>query len=43
MKLSATETVQVCYPLEAFHDGMLEFAIYGNNGYVLQSGSPVVA
>ncbi len=29
---------RVCYPLEDFDYGMREFAIYDNNGYVLQFG-----
>jgi len=37
------ELVRVCYPLESFHYGMREFAIYDNNGYVLQFGQPTVA
>lgn len=28
----------VCYPLEDFNYGMREFAIYDNNGYLLQFG-----
>lgn len=31
----------ICYPLEVFDWGMQEFAIYDNNGYVLQFGEPV--
>lgn len=30
--------VEVCYPPETFHYGMREFAIYDNNGYLLQFG-----
>nr|WP_199158167.1 VOC family protein [Pedobacter sp. ASV2] len=29
---------QICYPLEDFEYGMREFAIYDNNGYLLQFG-----
>jgi uncharacterized glyoxalase superfamily protein PhnB len=29
---------KVCYPLEAFEYGMREFAVYDNNGYLLQFG-----
>lgn len=29
---------KVCYPIETFDWGMREFAIYDNNGYVLQFG-----
>jgi uncharacterized glyoxalase superfamily protein PhnB len=35
------DTVEVCYPMEDFHYGMREFAIYDNNGYMLQFGSPL--
>ena len=28
----------ICYPLETFDYGMREFAIYDNNGYLLQFG-----
>jgi uncharacterized glyoxalase superfamily protein PhnB len=37
------ERVRVCYPLETFPYGMREFAIYDNNGYLLQFGQPTVA
>jgi hypothetical protein len=30
-----------CYELETFNYGMREFAIYDNNGYLLQFGQPV--
>lgn len=32
------DAVQVCYPLENFEYGMREFAVYDNNGYLLQFG-----
>ena len=32
---------RVCYPLEEFFYGMREFAIYDNNGYLLQFGQPL--
>ena len=32
------DRVRVCYPLENFEYGMREFAIYDNNGYLLQFG-----
>jgi len=35
------DVVKVCYPIEDFHYGMREFAIYDNNGYLLQFGSPL--
>ena len=31
----------VCYPIESFDYGMREFAVYDNNGYLLQFGQPV--
>lgn len=35
------DKVQVCYEIETFEWGMKEFAIYDNNGYLLQFGQPV--
>ncbi|WP_224485011.1 VOC family protein [Robertkochia aurantiaca] len=32
------DEVEVAYPLESFDYGMTEFAIYDNNGYMLQFG-----
>jgi len=32
------DEVQICYPLEDFEYGMREFAVYDNNGYLLQFG-----
>src|ERR1041385_1203781 len=32
---------KVCYEIENFEWGMREFAIYDNNGYLLQFGQPV--
>jgi uncharacterized glyoxalase superfamily protein PhnB len=29
---------KICYPIESFDYGMREFAIYDNNGYVIQFG-----
>jgi uncharacterized glyoxalase superfamily protein PhnB len=34
------DQAEVAYPLETFHYGMSEFAIYDNNGYMLQFGAP---
>lgn len=31
---------KVCYEMETFEWGMREFAIYDNNGYILQFGEP---
>ena len=35
------ENVKICYPLETFEWGMREFAIYDNNGYMLQFGQEI--
>jgi uncharacterized glyoxalase superfamily protein PhnB len=35
------DRVRIAYPMEEFHYGMREFAIYDNNGYLLQFGTPV--
>jgi Glyoxalase/Bleomycin resistance protein/Dioxygenase superfamily len=32
------DKVKICYPIENFEYGMREFAIYDNNGYLLQFG-----
>ena len=32
------DRARVCYPIEEFAYGMREFAIYDNNGYLLQFG-----
>lgn len=32
------DRVTICYPLEDFEYGMREFAVYDNNGYLLQFG-----
>ena len=37
---SLRDRVKVCYPIETFEYGMREFAIYDNNGYLLQFGTP---
>lgn len=34
------DRARVCYALEEFEYGMREFAIYDNNGYLLQFGQP---
>ncbi|WP_448698561.1 VOC family protein [Mucilaginibacter sp. AW1-3] len=36
------EQSPVCYPIESFDYGMREFAIYDNNGYLLQFGQEIV-
>ena len=35
------DKVKVCYPIENFDYGMREFAIYDNNGYLLQFGQDI--
>ena len=35
------DEARVCYPIETFAYGMREFAIYDNNGYLLQFGEAV--
>jgi len=35
------DKTNICYPIENFDYGMREFAIYDNNGYVLQFGQPI--
>ncbi len=35
---SLKDQCEICYPLEDFDYGMREFAIYDNNGYLLQFG-----
>jgi uncharacterized glyoxalase superfamily protein PhnB len=35
------DRARVCYPIEDFEYGMREFAIYDNNGYLLQFGQPL--
>jgi len=35
---SLKDQCEICYPLEDFEYGMREFAIYDNNGYLLQFG-----
>lgn len=37
------DQARVCYPIEDFHYGMREFAIFDNNGYLLQFGQPLAA
>ena len=32
---------KVCYPIDDFDYGMREFALYDNNGYLLQFGQPL--
>ena len=35
------EKAAVCYEIETFDYGMREFAVYDNNGYIVQFGQPV--
>jgi len=35
------DKIQVCYAIESFPWGMREFAVYDNNGYLLQFGQEI--
>ena len=35
------DRARICYPIDNFEYGMREFAIYDNNGYLLQFGQPL--
>jgi uncharacterized glyoxalase superfamily protein PhnB len=35
------DKVKICYPIENFEYGMRDFAIYDNNGYMLQFGQEI--
>ena len=35
------DNAKVCYPIEDFFYGMREFAVYDNNGYLLQFGQEI--
>jgi uncharacterized glyoxalase superfamily protein PhnB len=35
------DRARICYPIENFEYGMREFAIYDDNGYLLQFGQPL--
>ena len=35
------DKAEVCYGIENFHYGMREFAVYDNNGYLLQFGQRI--
>lgn len=37
------DKANICYGIEDFYYGMREFAIYDNNGYLLQLGQPCAA
>ncbi|MGH9946223.1 MAG: VOC family protein [Pyrinomonadaceae bacterium] len=37
------DKARLCYGIENFHYGMREFAIYDNNGYLLQFGQEIAA
>ncbi|WP_343555478.1 VOC family protein [Sphingobacterium sp.] len=39
---SLKDNVKICYEIETFEWGMREFAIYDNNGYVLQFGQVII-
>ena len=35
------DQVRICYPIESFEYGMREFAVYDNNGYMIQFGQEI--
>lgn len=35
------DKTKICYPIEDFNYGMREFAVYDNNGYLLQFGQEI--
>jgi uncharacterized glyoxalase superfamily protein PhnB len=37
------DAARVCYPIEDFDYGMREFAVFDNNGYLLQFGQEIDA
>jgi uncharacterized glyoxalase superfamily protein PhnB len=37
------DRARVCYPIESFEYGMREFAVFDNNGYLLQFGQALPA
>ncbi|MCC8409245.1 VOC family protein [Mucilaginibacter sp. UR6-1] len=39
--LAVKDKAPICYSIETFEWGMREFAIYDNNGYILQIGQQV--
>jgi uncharacterized glyoxalase superfamily protein PhnB len=39
--LELKDKTSVCYPIEDFYYGIREFAIYDNNGYLLQFGQEI--
>jgi hypothetical protein len=41
LRAELKDKTKVCYPIETFGYGMREFAIFDNNGYLLQFGQPV--
>lgn len=38
---SLKDKAKICYPIENFDHGMREFAIYDNNGYIIQFGEEI--
>jgi uncharacterized glyoxalase superfamily protein PhnB len=40
---SVKDKTQTCYPLEDFDYGMREFAIFDNNGYLIQFGQSIAS
>jgi hypothetical protein len=42
MWLKLKDKADICYSIETFPWGMREFAVYDNNGYILQFGQDVI-
>lgn len=43
MRAKVADKARLCYDIETFPWGMREFAIYDNNGYILQFGQEIDA
>lgn len=41
MWLKVRDKARICYGIENFEYGMREFAVYDNNGYLIQFGQPI--
>ncbi len=39
--LKLKDAAKICYPIENFDYGMREFAVYDNNGYMIQFGQEI--
>ncbi len=43
MRTRIGDKARLCYDIETFPWGMREFAVYDNNGYILQFGEEIEA